>query len=463
MSSGIGKALSVVAAITTAVTMSFYGLKNYVASTGKTEDTSVFQQENKYEARGKLKSIREVNGGYILETEILGSQSQPEALTTMECASDCNRLVYVTAQDIDQKVKSHFESLVKSDFQSLDNLFSFYADLYVTDRKEGDAYSGAVVKIGYSPRENGLLMDYIRNQNKVPTAGNGETRDGNTLFGNIEKYIPLLMRYVDADDLKRVDQIIENVKDGSLDGLLELSKIINWKQYQEEKRTGAVKEKIDSSGQRYLVITPENLSVLSSKPNTLDETVDNETKTEEVTGTLVGGKQYGRTVELRVKVKYHPELNESKAGIITFQLDSRTKLSPQDQDVLLSFLGKYTLEGCRRRKCGEYTFSADILPSPGQGGVYFLDAIELGNSDMKSTYDDMRGGKPRKNVQTPSTINGILNPANLHERTRRLRISNSKRINTDKSVVGTMRRGGTAIQKDFVDPIKRGYRALFGN
>lgn len=349
--------------------------------------------EKHYTASGKIVNVTKTEGAYLLEAEITGAEgTEQEALSVLGCVSSCKRTLYVNAKSINEEYKTDLEKIARADLRVWDGMLALQGIFYVTETQQGQAYMAAVQSVAVDVTEKRLLSDHgITGTSSSSSSSNGSEPG---LFDKLKPYLPYIMKYIDLEDVTKVNRIIENVKDGTLDGLEALSERINWKKYQADKQAGKIDDMLEKLLQR----------VSYAPPNTLDDAVESEVKTEEILGTLVGGKQYGDNVKLIVSIEDHPELKKEKKGVVTLEVNQHTSLTPKNQALLQSFLGRYNQDGCRTSRCGEYTFSATILPAQLPGDKYTLDSIQISNSHMKSADDDMDGKLPSKQPEQPNAM-----------------------------------------------------------
>ncbi len=341
------------------------------------KNANIFEEKH-YTASGRIVNVTKTEGAYLLETEIAaGEETEQDALGALGCVSTCKRTLYINAKSINEEYKSDLEKIARADLKVWDGMLALQGTFFVTETQQGQAYMAAVQSVAIDVTEK-RLVSYHRSD-ASPSSSNDGNKPG--LFDKIKPYLPYIMKYIDVEDVAKVNRIIENLKDGALDGLEALSERINWKKYNADKEAGRIDDRLE----RVL------LRVVYEPPNTLAATVRSEVKTEDIIGVLVGGKQYGSRVKLKVSIEDHPELKQDKKGVVTFEVNEHTSLTPEGQALLRSFLGKYTEKGCRTNRCGEYTFSAKILPTMLPGDKYTLHSIEISNSGMKALQDDMEG------------------------------------------------------------------------
>ncbi|MBI3032595.1 hypothetical protein HYY69_03910 [Candidatus Woesearchaeota archaeon] len=335
-----------------------------------------------YTALGKVLDISEVGGVYHLEVEIQAEGSDQDALSTLDCASSCKRTLVVNSNGINAPYRGDLERLVHGELPKGEGVVSTYGTFYVTTVKQGETYMAGVQALSVVTSEKRLLFNgsiYVKNE--APTTQAPVTSE-ETIIDKIKPYFPIIMKYVDVDDVVKVHEIIENFKDGALDGVLELSRYVNWKKYRQEKQPAELER---------LLQEIKNI-VDAHTPKETDYQGEKTLKTEEVMGTLIGGKRFGRRVKLRVNLEDNLDVPVDAQGYAVLEVNEITTMTPGNRYLLEGFLGKHNWSGCRKNPCGEYGFSGEILPAKvaaTNGTKYTVYTLDLNNGHVKGD-DDMQ-------------------------------------------------------------------------
>lgn len=353
---------------------------------------SVFELPH-YTAAGNILEISEADGAYHISVQIQSEGTEPDALSALDCVSTCKRTLLVNPKSINDPYREDLERLIKSELPKGDGVVKTIGTFYVTNVKQGNTYMAAVQALSVLTTEARLQYHGTTGtgHEAPPQPSSSSEPPSENFFDKIKPYVPIIMKYVDLEDMVKVNEIIENFKDGALDGVLELSRRVNWKKYHEDKQPTELETLIKEM--RSLVAAGYEGRNDAQTNNDGVKTV----KTEDVLGILVGGRSYGGVVKLRVKLEDHPELQQDKDGTVILEVNHTTKRSADDQVLLRAFLGKYNWQGCRKNPCGEYGFNGEILPSPTpqkDGVKYVLHRFELANEGMKGEDDMVKDPTP---------------------------------------------------------------------